>query len=258
MISDFAMVQGMQLFYVTAGTGIPLVYIHGNTGSSRWFSRVMELPGFQTYALDLPNFGRSQALPGDVDIHRYADAVVGFIDAMKLQNPVIVGHSLGGTVAQSLAGRYPDSVRAMVLVDSSTPAGLITPKEHYPFIEIMRSNRAVLSNALHATTPTLTDQVLFEALVDDAICMAQNAWVGNADALGHFDVSAQTASFGKPVLVIWGRKDSIINEEMARATAAAYPNSVLKIVETVGHSIIVEDPVQFKDLLEQFLAALPR
>ena len=256
MTNAFVLIGGLQLFYAMAGSGQPLVYIHGNTGSSQWFSRVMEMPGYQTFALDLPNFGRSSPLPGEADLHVYADYVKKFIDALGLESPIVVGHSLGGAVAQSLVLRYPGTARALILVDSSSPKGLLTPRERYPFIEMMRNDKGILSKALATTVPTLKDQEFLASLVDDATLMAEKAWIGNAEALSHFDVSAATASFNKPVLVIWGRGDFIVSEEMARETAKAFPNAELRIVDAVGHSLIVENPELFMDIARAFLAKI--
>jgi len=256
MTSAFILIGGLQLFYATAGSGQPLVYIHGNTGSSQWFSRVMEIPGYRTFALDLPNFGRSSPLPGEADLHVYADYAKKFIEAMRLESPIVVGHSLGGAVAQSLVLRYPGTARALVLVDSSSPQGLLTPRERYSLIEMMRKDKGILSKALAATVPTLKDLTFFASLVDDATLMAEKAWVGNAEALSHFDVSASTASFKGPVLVIWGKGDFIVSEEMARETAQAFPGAELQIVENVGHSIIVENPGLFVNITKTFLAKI--
>jgi Predicted hydrolases or acyltransferases (alpha/beta hydrolase superfamily) len=55
-------ILGIDIYYVSLGTGFPIVYVHGNTGSSRWFEKVADIPGYRTIALDLPNFGRSGAL----------------------------------------------------------------------------------------------------------------------------------------------------------------------------------------------------
>lgn len=254
MTNALILIGGLQLFYATAGSGQALVYIHGNTGSSQWFSRVMEIPGYQTFALDLPNFGRSSPLPGEADLHVYADYVKKFIEALGLESPIVVGHSLGGAVAQSLVLRYPGVARALVLVDSSSPKGLLTPRDRYPLIEMMRNDKSILSKALAATVPTLKDQAFFASLVDDATLMAEKAWIGNAEALSHFDVSASTASFKGPVLVVWGKGDFIISEEMARETAKAFPDAELRIVENVGHSIIVENPGLFIEITKVFLA----
>lgn len=258
MDSGFVTVRGLRIFRVTAGAGTPVLYLHGNTGSSRWFSRVMDIPGCRTIAPDMPNFGASSPMEGAVDIRAYADIAKAFMDESGLKDAVVVGHSLGGAVAQSLALRHPDAVRALVLVDSSPPSGLVTPKERYPFIEMMRKDRSILSRALAATTPTLKDAALFESLVDDATRMAEKAWTGNADALGSCDMSGMAASFAKPVLVIQGRMDSIVTEAMARETAAAYPDSRLAFAENVGHAIIVENPEMFRDFLLRFVEDIAR
>ncbi|MFA5853082.1 MAG: alpha/beta hydrolase [Spirochaetales bacterium] len=258
MTSAFILIGGLQLFYTMAGSGQPLVYIHGNTGSSTWFSRVMEMPGYQTFALDLPNFGRSSPLPDEADLHVYADYVKKFIEAMHLESPIVVGHSLGGAVAQSLVLRYPGTAAALVLVDSSSPKGLLTPRERYPLIEMMRKDKGILSKALAATVPTLKDQAFFKSLVDEATLMSEKAWIGNAEALSHFDVSASTSLFKEPVLVIWGKEDFIVSEEMARETAKAFPGAELQIVENVGHSIIVESPELFVDIATAFLGKIEK
>jgi branched-chain amino acid transport system permease protein len=256
MNNAFAVVDGLRLYYASSGEGLPLVYVHGNTGSSLWFSRVMEVPGFRTYALDLPNFGRSDPQPGAVDLHRYAACLKGFMEALSLEAPLLVAHSLGGAVAQSLAISSPESLRALLLVDSSSPKGLLTPRDRHPLIEMMRQDRSFLSKALAATVPTLKDPAFFETLVDEAMKMAPAAWVGNAEALSRFDVSAGTSGFTKAVGVLWGKGDYIVTEAMARETAAAYPKGELQILEGVGHSVIVEDPPRFLGILRDFAAKL--
>ena len=87
MMSAFITVLNVPLYYVEAGTGPVILYIHGNTGSSFWYSKVMDIPGYRTIALDMPNFGRSgrideSAAPGASDLDLYADHVAGFIRAI--------------------------------------------------------------------------------------------------------------------------------------------------------------------------------
>jgi branched-chain amino acid transport system permease protein len=245
MQSGTTTVQGMKIFYVQAGEGEPLVYIHGNTGSSLWFSKVMEVPGYRCVALDLPNFGHSDPYPEEADIHGYADVVAQFIENLKLGSVTAVGHSLGGAVAQSLAIRYPGKVKALVLVDSASPRGLVTPRDRHPLIEMMRKDRSILAKALAATVPSLKDTALFEALVDEAVLMAAPAWIGNAEALCRFDLGDSPAGFKGPVLVLWGKSDFLVTETMASETVQAYPNARLEALDGVGHSVIVENPALF-------------
>jgi len=255
MEASFVEVQGIRWFYRENGSGRPLLLVHGNTGSSMWWEKSMSISGCRCVAPDLPNFGRSAALLGEISIDAYAEALASFISALNLTDAVAVGHSLGGTICLSLAGSHPDLLGGLVLVDSSSPRGLVTPESHYPVIELMRRDRALLAKALKAVAPTMTDETFFERLVDDAMLMAGPAWAGNARALASFDATGRFDRWAKPVAVLWGRKDSIISEAMARETAAVFPGARLEILEEVGHSVIVEDPARFCAFLAEFLTA---
>lgn len=248
-------INGCTLYYLDHGQGRPVVLVHGNTGSSRWWSKVMDLDGCRVLAPELPNFGRSGRLDvADIDV--YADHLGAFIDKLGLEKPVLVGHSLGGAVVMSLLARRPELAGALVLVDAAAPGGLKTPEEHYPIIDLYRTNRAFMRKALASVTPTLTDEAFLDELADDAMLMASHAYAGNARALERFDYRDRTSGFTAPVLVIWGRKDLIITEAMARDTAAAYPAARLEILDDVGHSVMVENPARFRTLLLGFIAAL--
>jgi len=251
-------VPGAKMVYAEHGEGQPVVCLHGNTGSRRWYERVMEVPGCRLIAPDLPNFGESSALAGPADIGSYAQAAGSFIRALGLERPVLVGHSLGGAVAMSAAVREPGLCSGLVLVDSAPPSGFPTPEERHPLIERMRVDREFLSAALKATVPALNDPGFFSRLVDDAARMAEPAWIGNARALGSFRCTEACAGFLKPVLVIWGRGDAIVSEAMARETVRAFPAARLQIMERVGHSPIVEDPSAFVGALSAFVASLGR
>jgi branched-chain amino acid transport system permease protein len=252
MAGNFVVADGKKLFYEERGEGVPVVLVHGNTGSHRWWSRVMDLPGCRAIALDLPNFGRSEHL--DVaDIDAYADYLTAFVAALGLERPVVVGHSLGGAVVMAMAARHPELARALVLVDSAAPGGLVTPEAHYPYIEMYRTDRELMRKALASVTPSMHDEKLLDELADDAMLMAGHAFSGNARALARFNYAGRAGAFAGPVLVVWGRKDIIITEAMARDTAAAYGNARLEILEDVGHSAIVESPAEFKRLIMQFL-----
>lgn len=245
--------NGFKLWYVESGSGTPVVYVHGNTGSHLWFDRVMDLPGASTYALDLPNFGRSNPVGDARSIDVYGDAIGAFIDALEIERPVLVGHSLGGAAAMALAVHRPRLLRGLVLVDSAAPTGLVTPKAHLPLLEAMAGDRALLTQALKGVAPTMDDEAFLSRLVDDALLMAKPAWTGHALALESFNYAGRCQAFPGPTLVVWGRKDAIISEAMARQTAAAFPGARLEILEKVGHSVIVEDPQSFKGILGAFL-----
>ncbi len=246
-------VNGATIAYRVAGDGQPVLFIHGNTGSKRWFEKVMYIEGARTIAPDMPNFGNSSHIDS-ADIDVYADYIAGFIRTIDLPTPMpIVGHSLGGAVAISLAIRNPDLVSRLMLIDSAPLDGLKTPEEHYTIIEQYKTDRDLMLQALGAVTPTLEDESFRETLADDAMRMNPDAFTGNARALERFDYTGKAATFLKPVMVVSGKKDPLITEEMAEATASAFPNGSLTMLEAVGHSVMVEAPETFISLIEDFL-----
>jgi len=244
-------VNGIEIAYNTSGSGTPLLYIHGNTGSKLWFEGVMEIEELRTLAPDMPNFGESERL-STADIDVYADYMRDFILSLKLSTPIpVVGHSLGGAVAISLALRTPELVSRLILVDSAPMNGLKTPEEHYPVIEQYKTDPNLLHQALQAVTPTMDDPGFLKKLVEQAMKMNPIAFAGNARALERFNYQGKGAQFDKPVLVIVGEKDVIINRDMAKSTADAFPKGELKVLEGVGHSVMVEDPNSFISLVTE-------
>ncbi|PKL24332.1 MAG: alpha/beta hydrolase [Spirochaetae bacterium HGW-Spirochaetae-3] len=254
MEGKFVSVFGKKVYYVENGEGAPVVYVHGNWGSSVWWSKVMAVPGRRVIALDMPNFGRSDSL--DVaDIGVYAEYLGGFIDAIGLENADIVGHSLGGAVVMALIAARPEIAASVMLVDSAAPSGLVTPESHYAAFERFATNRDALRAGLKGAAPTITDMEFLDAITDDARLMARHAFVGNARALEKKTPVQRLSAFKGPVLVVWGRKDVIVNEDMARETAEAFARGRLEILDEIGHSVMAESPALFSRLLIDFLSA---
>ncbi len=247
-------VRGRRIFYREAGSGYPVLLVHGNLGSSLWWTRIAGVPGARLVALDLPNFGNSDRLesseaPGSSDIDLYADYLIAFAETLGLSRPVLVGHSLGGAVAISALVRRPELWAGAVLVDSAPPSGLTTPESHYPVIERFKTDRPLLRSALAGVCPAMNDPAFLDELTGEALRMNSESFPGNARALARFDRSGECGAYRGPVTVVWGRKDAIVTEAMARATAQAFPRGSLQILENVGHSAMVEDPEAFREIL---------
>ena len=243
---------GKTMFYTARGEGSPLLYIHGNTGSSRWFREVMDLPGYRTVAVDMVNFGRSDRIDEADSIDVYADHIAAFIDAIDIGPCYVVGHSLGGGVAMSLAMRYPGKVRRLALVDPSPIDGMTLDDDYYALIEaIMNNYLGIKRSVARAMGTRAGDRRLNNLFAREALLMNEEGFIKHAEAVASLDLRDRAKTFATPTAVIHGRNDAIVSEEQSRRTAEAL-GAELEIVENVGHALPIEDPVRFKELVAGF------
>ncbi|AHC15348.1 alpha/beta fold hydrolase [Salinispira pacifica] len=229
----------------------PLILIHGNTGSGRWFEKVLgKYPGL-TLAPDLPNFGESGHIEewSVPDYSRWLGFIADYFDCDSF---ILLGHSFGGAVAMDFATAHPERVDRLFLVDSSPVGGLVTPGEHYPVIEQYKTNRDLLAQALRAVVPTLKDETLFQKLVDDAAAMKPESFTGHADTLAKADYRDAASQYKGPVHVLYGEHDVLIDDQKAEETAKAFSATLDKIYGC-GHSPMVELPDKFWNIVAGYL-----
>src|SRR5271156_5368183 len=120
----FALVNGARVHYQRAGTGRPLLLLHGLIGSARnWRQNIRFLSRHSSvYAVDLFNMGESERVPGlDAGLEATADRLAACMDALGLAEADIAGHSHGGAVAMMFAARHPDRVRSLILFAPANP-----------------------------------------------------------------------------------------------------------------------------------------
>jgi pimeloyl-ACP methyl ester carboxylesterase len=120
----FVDVAGARLHYLHAGTGTPILLIHGLVGSSaNWHNNIKALAqNASVYALDLLNMGKSQRVEGlDASLRATANRIVAVMDALGLAQADIVAHSYGGAIALMLAALHPRRVRRLILFAPANP-----------------------------------------------------------------------------------------------------------------------------------------
>lgn len=232
-----------------------LVALHGNFASSRWWVDLLAAPpaGWRVLAPDLPGFAGTPH-SGPVSIGAYADRVQDWLRAQGVTRPALLGHSLGGAVALEVAARDPQALSGLVLAASAPLSGLVTPEEHYPVLELLRTTPALLEASLGALFPS-GRPANFADLLTDGANMAATHYSGNARALAGWQVDAARLA-GLPTLVLGGELDALITPGLVRAQAAAL-GTAATVLPGRGHGFPQEDPAAFRALLEGFLDTLP-
>ncbi len=227
-------------YYYAEGpsAGPVMVLIHGLGGRSEdwrnlapYFARA----GYRVYLPDLPGYGRSQK-PRDFSysVHDEAAAVVGFFDALGLQQVDLGGWSMGGWIVQLIAAGHPERVRRLILFDSagiyempSWDTSLFTPQTPEQLDE--------LDALLQPHPPSVPGFVARDILR----ISAKNAWVIHralAAMLTAEDVTDNLLPHLKmPVLIVWGAEDRITPVDQAEKIHALVPQSQLDVIPNCGH-----------------------
>ncbi len=240
-----------QMNHQRQGTGSPLLLVHGL--GSTWRSWDPVLPGLsaqrEVVAVDLPGFGGTPPLPGEVSIATLADALAAFIDAEGLAGIDLVGSSVGGRLVLELARRGVGG-HAVAL----DPGGFWTPRQVKVFgATIGASIRLVrlLRPALPALTGNPVSRTALLAqlsprpweLPGDLVLRELRGWVAAPSydpllkALVHGPVQEGAAADSTPgrVVIGWGRKDRVTTPSQAAVATERFPGARLHWFESCGH-----------------------
>jgi pimeloyl-ACP methyl ester carboxylesterase len=260
--------QGRRIAVRQAGTGVPLVLLHGfPLDHSMWDGQwALVAPGAlldgvaRLIVPDLAGFGGSDG-PTSPSIAAMADEVVAILDALGCEEPVVAcGLSMGGYVAQHLAARHPSRLRGLVLVDTKLEAD--TPQARAGRVDLSeRVGRLGARIAAEAMVPRLLardpgiDRRGIEARLRGTIERTNVATIRTAlGALGDRpDMTAAAARFALPTLLVVGAEDLITPPECLERAAAVIDGADLVTVPGCGHMTPMEDPAAFNARLGTFL-----
>lgn len=262
---------GDQLVHVEmAGTGPPLVLVHGFGGSTYSWRLVMPrlAESFRVVAVDLNGFGYTQRPQDRARYTREAqgELVLSVMDALGYPNAHLMSHSYGGGISLWLAWKHPERVRSLVLVDSSAPT---YPNDRRSRLASFRPLAALYlrSWVLH---PRIVRKALLRSFHDDSLVtpeLVQAYWEririeGVIDAYHGLTVPIRgpvdkvvLEEIRVPTLVVWGEQDALISVEAGRRAAERIPGAELAVIDQCGHVPMEEQP---EELLRYAIPFLKR
>ena len=250
-ISAWASVQEMTLNHARRGSGRPLLLVHGlGAGWRSWSPIIDELAeSREVIAVDLPGFGESPPLTGEVSIATLTDSVAEFIREQGLDGVSTVGQSMGGRMVLELARRGVGG--DTVALD---PGGFWSDRELAVFGATLRPSIALV-RALRGTLPALLGNpagrtlllaqlsarpwaLSRETVLPDVRGLAESPSTGAAlDALtkGPKQQGAPAGTVPGRVTIGWGRRDLVTVPRQAARATELFPDAVLHWFERCGH-----------------------
>jgi pimeloyl-ACP methyl ester carboxylesterase len=253
---------GVTIQYAERGSarGVPIVFLHGVTDSWRSFDGVLErLPSdVRAFAITQRGHGHSSKPDGEYRYAALSADVRAFMDALELPAAVIVGHSMGGMIAQRFAIDHPDRVAGLVLMGTfrslhgqtlvqemwdSTLATLVDPVDA-AFVRDFQ-----VSTLARDVSPEFLDMVVSESLMVPARVW-RALFKGFLDTP---DFSHELRRVTAPTLIAWGDRDAYAPRADQEALGALIPGSRVVTYPGAGHAFHWEDPRRFAADLMAFV-----
>jgi pimeloyl-ACP methyl ester carboxylesterase len=207
-------VNDIEIHYESTGDGFPLLLLGGLGLSVSDMRRITAglAPGRRVIAVDNRGSGKSSKPPGPYTIEQMAADALALMDALDVPNADVLGISMGGRIALSLALDHPDRVRRLVLVSTGPRAAghrwLVRIGMQLSTITGRLGGERQSSSALHA----------------------------QFDATSHYDCTDRLGEIAAPALVVHGRHDHVAPHALAEEMAAAIPGAEL-VSFTGGHLV---------------------
>jgi pimeloyl-ACP methyl ester carboxylesterase len=257
-------VGGVRIAHTRAGSGPPLVMLHGAPADSRtWQWMIPDLARDHTVvAWDAPGFGQSSDITDTWRAAQFADALAAFIDALGLERPHVVGHSFGTMIALSLFHRHPLVPASLVLIGGYAGwAGSLPPVEVTRRLQ-MFLDMASLGDAFEPKSyPGLfTDLIAADRDESLATMMRENIRPATIRAAGHTgaetDLRPVLPTVDVPTLILHGEADARSPLTNAAMLHEAISTSQLAVLPGLGHACVVEDPGTCSAQIREFVKHL--
>ena len=255
-----ALISRRGLTYRRAGSGTPLVLVHGYLGGSRQWQAEIALfsKRFDVIAPDLPGFAGAAHLHAADRIGTFASAIVDLMDDLGLGRVMLLGHSMGGMIVQELAATHAHRIERLVLYGTG-PLGLMPDR----FEPLETSRERIRAEGVGHTVRRIGatwfrdgDQAPgFEVVSSLGAQASEAAALAGLDAMSHWDGRQQMQRLTMPTLVLWGDGDRSYRWPQAEALWRGLPDAALAVIPGTAHAVHLEKPGLFHAVLEDFLMA---
>ncbi len=228
-----------------------IVLIHGAGGNHlHWPHQLRRLKSYRVFAPDLPGHGKSSGL-GEQAIDKYAAVVADWMAAIELEQAVIVGHSMGGAIAQTMAVQFPQLVSKLVLISTGAVLSVNTDLLH--LLSTPASTPAAIDSVVKWSYARGTDEKLLEQARTQLNETRTSVIYGDYLACNNFNLTAELPNISTSTLVLCGEMDKMTPPDLSKQLAANIPHATLSLFPGGGHMLMLEQPEAVASALADFV-----
>lgn len=243
--------------YKERGSGYPIILLHGFPFNlSIWDDFANQLAkSFRVFTVDLPGFGKSPILKTPFTINDVAQELASWLEDLKLEKVVMVGHSLGGYVGLSMTKIIPEKISGLVLFHSTAYADSDEKKENRNKVLEFIAKNGVESFTSNFIPPLFADPK--HPSIDKVRTIAkhsnEHAVINYTKAMrDRVDTTDVLKSFHKPIMIISGEKDGGITVESVKKQAELSSFIELHVLMNTAHMAMFESEIETIDLIKNF------
>jgi len=259
-----ASANGIEIYYEEHGSGQPLVLTHGIGGSAdNWAPVLPDLAGrYRVITWDVRGFGRSDKPPGPYSAELWARDLAGLLDALAVERAYLVGHSMGGVIAQRFALDFPERLAALILASTSSQVneramahwmGQADAIERDGFGAWVAAQQAGYTEEFLRAHPDQLENDRRRVELNDS-----SAYAAGARAVAAYNFTSELKQITAPTLILQGLTDPQTPPGGSVIINRHIPGSRLVMLEGTGHGIYTEHPEKFVHLLTEFLSHVER
>ncbi|MBN1630321.1 MAG: alpha/beta hydrolase [Thermoleophilia bacterium] len=252
-----------------AGRGPPLVLLHGGMDDGRSWRRQLDglSDEFTVLAWDAPGCGRSPDVPESWRLPHFADALAGWLDALGVERPHVLGLSWGSSVALEFYHRHPTVPASLILASAYAGwAGSLPPDEVATrlasVLAAADSPRETLLQGLPGLLGPAVPQESVDALLNIWMASSGSRHPGGYRAIAHSmaeaDLRGVLPEIRIPTLLLYGELDERAPLSVARDLHAAIPGAELVVIPGAGHLSNIEAPEEFNSQVRRFVHSVRR